>query len=146
MRDLFNPDLPDTRQTVTIREALWLYIKNYFNFRGRASRTEFWVVFFALVLISAPVNYLNDQVDIKLDSIVAAVFFLPTLTLVCRRLHDIGLPGAFVVVFFIPFVGQILLLIFMLWPPKKPTADPATGGQQAPYQNRYTDPASNPDQ
>lgn len=130
----------------SIRESLFRFAANVFNFQGKASRTEFWVVFFTLVIISFPISAIDLKFDTNLQLVFAVAFFLPTLTLICRRLHDAGLPGAFVVVGLIPVVGQVGLLLTMLLPPKNPTADPATASQQAPYQNLYTDPASNPDQ
>lgn len=81
--------------------AVLYCLKNYCNFRGRATRTEFWgwfVPWAAVVLVAAPTvaNVLTTSVD---DAAAGAgVFycfwfgatFLPSLAVFARRLHDVG--------------------------------------------------------
>ncbi len=69
---------------------------NYCNFTGRASRSEYW--WFALFtgLISFAINIITG-VGSEANSIVTGIFglatMLPSLGLVCRRLHDTGRSG-----------------------------------------------------
>ena len=54
--------------------------KNWLDFRGRASRSEYWWFYLLSVLIAIIVNL----------HIVSIVLYIPLLSLTIRRLHDIG--------------------------------------------------------
>lgn len=43
---------------------------------------------------------------------------MPSLALTVRRLHDVNMSGWMVLLGLIPFFGGIVLLVFMLLPPK----------------------------
>jgi uncharacterized membrane protein YhaH (DUF805 family) len=60
--------------------------RNYANFKGRATRSEFW--WFAL--FSQLLQTLIQGVSASIASIASLVLFLPNLSLHVRRLHDIG--------------------------------------------------------
>jgi uncharacterized membrane protein YhaH (DUF805 family) len=59
---------------------------NYANFKGRASRSEFWW----FVLFIQMSQLVAQNVWSTLGSIASLVFFIPNLSLNFRRLHDIG--------------------------------------------------------
>jgi len=61
---------------------------NYANFKGRASRSEFWWWTLFTVIASAAVSGYNN-----LDSLVSAALFLPSIVVGCRRMHDTGRRG-----------------------------------------------------
>ncbi|MEI7972450.1 MAG: DUF805 domain-containing protein [Actinomycetota bacterium] len=61
---------------------------NYANFKGRASRSEFWWWTLFTVIISSAVSGYS-----ALDSLVTAGFLLPTIAMGCRRMHDLGRRG-----------------------------------------------------
>lgn len=48
------------------------------------------------------------------DSLFLLAVFIPGLSLAVRRLHDTGKSGLWMLVTFVPIVGTILLLIFMV--------------------------------
>lgn len=61
---------------------------NYANFKGRASRPEFWWwTLFSLIVSSAVSGYSG------LGSLVSAGLFLPSIAVGCRRMHDTGHRG-----------------------------------------------------
>ncbi len=81
--------------------AVLYCLKNYCNFRGRATRTEFWgwfVPWAAVVFVAAPTvaNVLTTSVDDAagwLDGFHCFWFgttLLPSLAVFARRLHDVG--------------------------------------------------------
>lgn len=110
--------------------------KNYFNFSGTATRSEFWIptilhnVFtwflfigsFLLFTIYENVYFEYDYL-ILLASLLALLLciifslaiFLPTISIAVRRLHDIGYSGWFYLLVFVPF-GNIILLVFFCLP------------------------------
>ena len=89
-----------------------VFIYKYFDFNGRASRSEYWwtvlVVFpLSLVVYSAFHEWWPDHSPESLISkdlvyfVVALPYVIPCLTLGVRRLHDIGRSGWWFVVFWI---------------------------------------------
>lgn len=95
-------------------------LQNFAQFSGRARRKEYWffTLFNALIAI---VLRVVDLATIKsegpygiLVSIYVLAMFIPGLAVTVRRLHDTGRSGWWFLVAFIPFVGGIILLIFMV--------------------------------
>jgi uncharacterized membrane protein YhaH (DUF805 family) len=68
------------------------------------------VVFVAI----GAVALLFDSTGYVVASLVALAFFLPNLAVTVRRLHDVGRSGFWLVVVFIPFIGALVLLVFLL--------------------------------
>jgi uncharacterized membrane protein YhaH (DUF805 family) len=111
-------------------------IKNYFNFKGRASRAEFWffilfnylilfIVFFGVGTIGE--DFGKDENNIALFGLFIFLFPLfsitPFLSLCSRRLHDVNLSGWYAL---IPFYNLILFC--------KPGTSGANKYGQDPYQ------------
>jgi len=46
--------------------------------------------------------------------IVGLLHFLPSLSVVVRRLHDVGKSGWFYLIILIPFVGAIWMLVLLV--------------------------------
>jgi uncharacterized membrane protein YhaH (DUF805 family) len=81
----------------------------YVGFAGRAPRSEYWYfTLFAAVLSIALQTANLDQVAIFLS----VVLFLPSLAVSVRRLHDIDRSGWWLLLFFIPLFGMIVLLVW----------------------------------
>jgi uncharacterized membrane protein YhaH (DUF805 family) len=102
---------------VSFIEAIQSGFRNYVNFNGRASRSEFWywVLFALLIGIAASIIdsiVAPNSVYGPLSSILALAFFLPGLAVSVRRLHDLDRSGWFVLLHFIPLIGSIILLIW----------------------------------
>ena len=98
-------------------EAIALFFKNYTNFSGRSSRSEYWwiVVFNILVSIAFSVLMVAMQEYASTISVISLLyslaFFIPGLALFIRRLHDTGRNGWYMLIALIPIVGAILLFI-----------------------------------
>ena len=99
------------------QEAVRTCLSKYADFNGRARRSEYW--FFALayfgaaVVASIPELALGSGTSI-LGSLVLIAGILPSLAVSVRRLHDTGRSGWFYLVSFIPLVGGIILLVFVV--------------------------------
>lgn len=111
-------------------------LKRYVDFSGRASRKEFWMFFLINFLIAMGVFAL-DRLILDADTlpylyvIYGVVVMLPTLGVTVRRLHDSDRSGWWYFIAFVPFVGGIVLLIFLI-----------TKGSQG--ENRYGSAPSTP--
>jgi uncharacterized membrane protein YhaH (DUF805 family) len=97
-------------------EAIQSGFRNYVGFSGRAARSEFWFWALFVVLVSIATQFLdgslfNQQFGV-LSGVAALALFLPGLAMSVRRLHDRDKSGWFVLLYFIPLVGFIILLIW----------------------------------
>ena len=94
--------------------------ENYVNCEGRARRYEFWMfVLFTFIvdlvveiILKILINITKIQ-QLQYLSFVSLAFLCPSISLGVRRLHDIGKPGIYTLIAFIPLVGTIILIIFM---------------------------------
>ncbi|AWK10078.1 DUF805 domain-containing protein [Streptomyces spongiicola] len=100
-------------------------LKNYAGFGGRARRTEYWmftlVNFLAIAVLVGIGMAVETMVPYYLYWIATLV---PALAVTVRRLHDTGRPAWWLLIALVPFVGGIVLLVFL-----------ATQGEAAP--NKY---------
>jgi uncharacterized membrane protein YhaH (DUF805 family) len=114
-------------------EIMKWYLKvmsQYFNFSGRARRKEYWmfVLFYALILISASIidnitgwNFEYEMMGQTISTgygwlylITTLVHFFPALGAVVRRLHDVGKSGWMYLIIFIPIIGFIWMLVLLV--------------------------------
>jgi len=84
---------------------------NYANFRGRASRSEFWFwVLFSWIATAVVTRFGIGW----LTSIASLVLVLPSLAVGVRRLHDTGSSAFTLLLGLIPLAGPVILLVKML--------------------------------
>lgn len=93
-------------------------LKNYATFRGRATRTEYWLfTLFAYIFMIIP--YILVFIDslavfgVILVLLYGAAMILPSLAVTVRRLHDTGRSGWWYLINFVPVIGGIWLLILL---------------------------------
>jgi len=114
------------------------FFKNYANFSGRASRSEYWwmslVFLLAFVLIGLVGGLLAAAFEtapygsgisdfaggfLGMVFIVAYIgIIIPSIALAWRRLHDANLAGPLFLLVLIPYVGSLIVFVFTLLPPK----------------------------
>ncbi len=90
---------PAHNGSVSFGEAVKLFFKNYVNFTGRASKSEFWWGYLFYFLIS-------------LTYVGILVGMIGALSLCIRRLHDIGKSWVWYLMGLIPYAGAIILIIY----------------------------------
>ncbi|MDT0015983.1 DUF805 domain-containing protein [Listeria swaminathanii] len=110
-------------------EAYKSFWKNYVNFSGRAPGSAYWYVFVWNLMIIVPLHVM-EAVFSASEMIGGvgggvALFFVglrwlywlativPLTSLIVRRLHDTGKSGFLAFLSLIPYVGTIIILIFM---------------------------------
>lgn len=100
------------------REAIASALNGYVRFSGRSSRSEYW--WFALAvalghmaigLVEGAVGLLTGEVGI-LGLLFSLVILLPSLAVSVRRLHDVDRSGWWLLLWFIPLIGLIVLLVW----------------------------------
>lgn len=102
---------------VSFGKAITLYFKNYVNFKGRASKSEYWWLFlFSMIIniLSYIITYNLPILGSALSSLITIAFLLPSLSLSIRRLHDTGKSWVYMFMGLIPIAGPIIMLITYL--------------------------------
>lgn len=99
-------------------------LRKYVVFSGRARRQEFWVFFLISAVISIFLTVTDefmgwmfemDGDDLGfLSTLYHIAIILPYLAVIIRRLHDTDRSGWWVLIAFIPIVGVIVLLVFLI--------------------------------
>ena len=100
---------------------------NYAKFDGRASRSEYWwfqlfVILVAVAWVIVAVLFASARVYslITIVGIGILLFYLatiiPSFAVICRRLHDSDRSGWWFWITLIPYVGALILLIFLVLP------------------------------
>lgn len=104
-----------------VKEYFINVLKNhYVDFNGRASRKQYWMFvlfYFILSLVVGIIgSILGDTVNKILTVLLTLALFLPSLSIGVRRLHDTDRSGWWYLIAFVPFIGGLVLLVFMLLP------------------------------
>lgn len=115
---------------MSFADAVVSGFKNYFNFRGRASRSEFWYWFLFTILISivattiesilwpAPMaqdEWMQLQNAISqptpLTNVLGIALLVPNLSVTARRFHDAGFSAKWLLLQLIPIAYAIFAAI-----------------------------------
>lgn len=97
-------------------------LKNYFGFSGRARRAEYWyfTLFNMLVgIVLAGIDWVTGTLDPEtgvglLGGVYTLAILIPSIAVVFRRLHDTGRSAWWLFILFIPLIGAIVLLVFLV--------------------------------
>jgi len=101
----------------------YLYVlKNFKDFKTRASREEFWsftlvniIIMILLTIIDINIGTFDPQSGVGMLSFLYSLFVLiPSLAVGARRLHDINMSGWWQLLGIIPFGGIVLLILWAL--------------------------------
>lgn len=97
-------------------------LKNFTDFQGRARRKEYWMfalIHFIIMIILVSIDMFlglggGAQGYGILSGLYSLILLIPSLAVAVRRLHDTGKSGWWILIGFVPAIGAIVLLIFML--------------------------------
>ena len=95
---------------MTFSTSVVTCFRKYATFSGRASRSEFWWFQFFQVLVIVCLTVISATIA----PFGELVLLLPGLAVGCRRLHDTGRTGWWLLLVLVPVIGWIILLVFML--------------------------------
>jgi len=91
-------------------------LRKYATFKGRAQRAEYWY----FILFNTIVSIILGSLDTVLGTsglfvgIYLVSVFIPTFAVKVRRLHDIGKSGWWLLIGFIPLIGEIILIVWFV--------------------------------
>ena len=113
-------------------DAIAAGFKNYANFKGKASRSEFWYWVLFTILLSLVLGTIEtviwpaaqiDSEDLEavlnatlsaptpLTSIANLVLFIPGLSVTARRFHDAGYSGKWLLLILVPVAYSIFAIV-----------------------------------
>lgn len=148
-----NAPLSKPQYGASIGQALSRFFKNYANFYGRASRSEYWWVFAVTIVVVIAIYVLFTVSILGISTseasyawagslftllivgsmLISLAVFIPSLSLQVRRLHDGNFSGFLVLLHLAPYLGSFALLILMLMPPRPEGARYDRGAQFESY-------------
>lgn len=93
-------------------------IKKYAVFAGRARRKEYWMFFLFNLLVPLAIGFVCGLVGLveaagAIGSLYTFALLLPGIAVTVRRLHDTGRSGWWMWIVLIPFVGAIVMFVFL---------------------------------
>ncbi len=101
---------------MTFIESVKTCFSKYADFKGRASRSEYWWYALFIVLVSLGLSMVNDTVS----ALFGLATLLPSIAVATRRLHDTNRSGWLQLIVLIPIVGWLVMLYFLVQEPKEP--------------------------
>jgi len=93
-------------------ESIKTCYKKFFDFSGRASKSEFWWFQLFAIIIYALMFVFQGDLAI-LFSIITIANAIPNWAASVRRLHDTDKSGWFVLISIIPILGLIIFFLLM---------------------------------
>ena len=97
-------------------ESIRTVYSKYFDFNGRARRSEYWFFYLYYILVLIALVMIETAIESPpiLTGIFLLVNFIPQLSASIRRLHDSGKSGWLILVGLLPFGGLVLLIFYVL--------------------------------
>ena len=136
------PNAPASRggEGISFVGALKSFFNNYVNFKGRATRREYWFAYLwmlifqtglslllfpiALTTIGGALDSYGDIISVLLGmgwyvaiwSLFDLAIFLPSLSILVRRIHDTGKDGLWILMLLVPLANIVFFFIWTLSP------------------------------
>jgi uncharacterized membrane protein YhaH (DUF805 family) len=104
-------------------EAISSGFRNYFNFSGRAIRSEYWYWTLFVTIVSVVIGGIDQMLNpgsqlglfSAVDAIISLALFIPGLSVSVRRLHDIDRTGWWLLLAF-TIIGIFVLIYWACVP------------------------------
>jgi uncharacterized membrane protein YhaH (DUF805 family) len=108
----------DAARSMGFGGAIATCFRKYADFKGRARRPEYWWWFLFNLLVSLAVAVVDLFIagaggPNVLSNLVTLAFFLPSLAVGVRRLHDTDRRGWWILLWLIPLIGWIIIVVFL---------------------------------
>lgn len=103
-------------------EWMILPLKRYADFQGRSRRKEYWMFTLGVVIVAILVAFVEVALGLDgsvgdsygpLTLLLLLAIIIPGIAVQVRRFHDQDKSGWFVLIGLIPFVGSLIVFVFM---------------------------------
>jgi uncharacterized membrane protein YhaH (DUF805 family) len=97
-------------------------LKKYATFSGRSRRSEYWyftlfylLIYVVLMVVDMAMGTFSTKEGVGLlTALFSLAMLLPSVGVTVRRLHDTGHSGWWILIGFIPLLGALILLAFLV--------------------------------
>lgn len=97
-------------------------LKKYAQFNGRARRKEYWIFYLANIAIEMIIITIEHLTGLLIKTIdvgpiyilFGLIIFIPSYSVLVRRLHDTGRSGWWIFISLVPIAGPFILLGILL--------------------------------
>lgn len=105
-------------------EWMLMPLQRYADFSGRSRRMEYWMFTLGIVIVAVVLGIVEGILGLSgmvgpygpITILFLLAIFIPALAVQVRRFHDQDKSGWFVLLGLIPFIGGIIVLVFMCLP------------------------------
>jgi len=103
-------------------DATKTVIQKSFTIEGRASRSEYWWFYLAVIITDIGLTIVDSALGTPLVFLLLAL--IPaSLCAAIRRMHDLGKSGWWLLISFIPLIGGLVLLYWFIFDGGQPHAN-----------------------
>jgi uncharacterized membrane protein YhaH (DUF805 family) len=104
-------------------EYMFMPLQRYADFSGRSRRKEYWMFLLGIIVLAVVATIIDRVLGMggmvlgfygPVTSLLALAIIIPSIACQVRRFHDQDKSGWFVLLGFIPFVGSLIVLVFMI--------------------------------
>lgn len=98
----------------TFTSAISICLSQYVGFSGRAPRSEYWYFILFTIIVSIVAHIIDAAIGQPIFRTIAGLgFFLPSLAVFVRRMHDTDHSGWWWFFLLVPIIGFIMILIWL---------------------------------
>ncbi|KJV10960.1 hypothetical protein VZ95_01560 [Elstera litoralis] len=97
---------------MNFQESVQTCLRKFFDFQGRASRSEYWYfTLFSIVASVAASLFEPESMSGVFSGLVSLGLFFPSFAVFFRRMHDIDKSGWWWLLWLVPIIGWIVLIV-----------------------------------
>ena len=107
-------------------ESYKFFWKKAFDFKGRSTRSEYWwaylaniIIYFLLAILVGISSAIDETLGLLFNLIYVLYSlgqFIPSISIIIRRVRDVGKGWQWIFINLIPFVGAIWFIIILCRP------------------------------
>jgi uncharacterized membrane protein YhaH (DUF805 family) len=103
-------------------EWMLMPLRRYADFSGRSRRKEYWMYVLGVLIVAIVLGIVEGILGLSgmiggvygpLTTLFLLAIIIPSIAVQVRRFHDQDKSGWFVLLSLIPFVGGLIVLVFM---------------------------------